>query len=313
MNKVTVIVSTLGREDNVQIIMNSISLQRISLNLIVINASKKRLHLTPIEEKSKITLEVIEKYGCSLAYARDLGVKKSLTGYICFMDDDIELPDNYLKKALFFLDSNPKYDGVGGIYYDDFSNNANFFKYALSRIFRICGSCKSNSIKKNGWADKPLGQYKNIDTDALWLYGCNGVYRKEIFLNNIIETQMFGWSFLEDVVMGYRACKVFGSKFRLLNDLKVYHSGGVSSGSVGPVSIKMRVIYRYIFWREMNKHPSKIDTLSFNWSMFGNLLLMLKQRPSIDTISQVLLSHRFIAKNKNINWSDSNVFIIKKD
>ena len=95
MNDITVVVSTLGREDNVKKIINNLEEQNLPIDLVIINASTIKLSKEYFEKISicspVINLNVIEEPGCSLALARKLGVNKSNANYVCFVDDDIEL------------------------------------------------------------------------------------------------------------------------------------------------------------------------------------------------------------------------------
>ncbi len=58
--------------------------------------------------------EVIIEYGTSASENRNRGIKKAKYDILCFLDDDAELPKDYLKKAKEILTKYPTIDILGG-------------------------------------------------------------------------------------------------------------------------------------------------------------------------------------------------------
>jgi cellulose synthase/poly-beta-1,6-N-acetylglucosamine synthase-like glycosyltransferase len=68
----------------------------------------------PLFEKRKISLHVVVESKSGLMHARKRGVKESRYEYICFVDDDNWLAEDYLQGVVHILANNPDVGAVGG-------------------------------------------------------------------------------------------------------------------------------------------------------------------------------------------------------
>lgn len=80
----------------------------------------------------------------SIGAKRNLLIKNAPGEYICFVDDDDDVSDNYIEAIFKALESNPDCVGIEGIYRDDNIPEA---------IFR-------HSIEYQGWYTGPDGFYR---------------------------------------------------------------------------------------------------------------------------------------------------------
>jgi len=248
-----------------------------------------------------------------LAAARKLGVEQATTPFVCFLDDDIFLPHAYLSNGIAFLEASDAYFGVGGGYRDKLAVKRSFISSVMSRFFGIFGMCRSNVIKPNSWTDHTRGDYQALDSDAEWLHGCNGVYRNDPLLSSQIENTLERWSFLEDAILGYRLTKVASQKLFLMSGMRVFHDSNESEGRLKYETIAMRVLYRFVFWKEMRADGNSGSAISFVWSMVGNLFLLLKQDCSYDCFKSLVRSYGvFFIHHRALRWDNVNEYIFTK-
>lgn len=305
---ISVVISTMGRPETLYRILGCLSKQTTLVNeIIIIEASgfKWDLDNYPLEN-----IYIHYEKGMSLSDARSLGLKLSHSKYVAFLDDDIIIDNNYINTAINFLDNNKEYNGVGGAYEDAITKARTKLSLTIGKAFYIYGNGDANKIISSGWADYVRRETEELGSDAEWLFGCNGVYRKEALLGLDDREQMIKWSFLEDVILGVKLTKKYGITLRILSDLMVIHDPQATSGEYNKQTLRMRVLYRHIFYRDILE---KKNLFKYSLSCAGNILLLLKSDFSIRNLTEITKVYIFLISNWNsINWGVANEYILKK-
>lgn len=249
----------------------------------------------------------------SLAGARSLGQQHATGELLFFFDDDIILPDHYIEAARNHFTIYTDVMAVGGIYVDPVVSHRSGSSLLIGRLFGIYADGSSNRLLDSGWADYVRDDAACKITHAEWLFGCNFVIRASAFPALHFETGMEAWSFLEDVYLGQHLRQQFGDCMRLLPELKVIHDPPTSGGKISVATLRMRILYRFMLWRDYIAPVKHNTSIKFMLGMVANLLLMLKQERRYWVIPATLGSLLFIIKNSKMDWSAANEYVFKRN
>jgi len=310
--RVSVIISSVDRPDRLARLLDNISRQStIPDEVIVIEAGVRPLDEAIVPHSLYGRVVAFHAPRESLAASRERGRRAAQGATLIFFDDDLIVPDRYIEFALRHLEQNPKVMAVGGIYRDPVTLRSRPWSIAIGRVLGIFGNGSCNRILVSGWADYVRGEHADQMTEAEWLFGCNWVIRASAFDHQHvrIETRLAAWSFLEDVIIGSRITQAYGVCMRLLPELSVIHDAGSSAGRISAVTLRMRIIYRFIFWREVIDDGSTTRAVRFWLGMFANLLLMYKQERRYWILKESIGAYIKIYQQASISWENANEFI----
>jgi GT2 family glycosyltransferase len=310
--RVSVIISSVDRSDRLARLLDNISRQStLPDEVIVIEAGVRPLDEAIVPPRLYGRLVAFHAPRESLAASRDRGRLAAQGSTLIFFDDDLVVPDRYIEFALRHLDENLKVMAVGGIYLDPVTLRNRPWSIAIGRILGIFGNGSRNRILVSGWADYVRGEHAKRITEAEWLFGCNWAIRASAFSHQDvrIESRLAAWSFLEDVIFGSRITQAYGSCMRLLPELSVIHDADNSAGRISVVTLRMRILYRFIFWRETFDDGSISRAVRFWLGMLANVLLMYKQESRLWVIKECLSLYIKIYRRASISWDNANELI----
>ena len=314
--KISVIISSMGRKFTLGRLLVNISNQTLLPNeIIIIEAGAERW--SPAEFPKSLADNICVTYApaMSLAAARSKGQQLATGDLLIFIDDDIIMPMSYIAESCNFLQSNPLIVAVGGCYTDDGVANRSRWSLGIGRLLGVYGDGSRNRIMRNGWLDYVRGKNRERISSADWLFGCNSVIRAQAFDHPDIhfETDMAAWSFLEDGYFYSKVIKAFGDCVRILPRLAVIHAPLDSSGNLSKITVRMRILYRYIFWRDQLSSGKISDRLRFDLGMLANVLLMFKMERHPWIILECLKTCFFYSRNKQMNWIRANEYIFTQN
>lgn len=310
--KISVITSSLARKELVLRLLKNLANQiRLPDEIVLVEAGGVQWSKYDFPLILRDRIAVIYALGESVAASKNRGRLSSKGDVLIFLDDDVIISDHYISDAIDYLDANNDVMGVGGIYTDSNIANRSKFTVMLGRIFGVYADGTMNRILSGGWADYVRLPYSKQITPAEWLFGCNYAIRSKSFVDLRVcyPVQMAAWSFLEDVFLGSRLTSAYGICLRVLPSLTVVHDPIISSGCLTKATLRMRILYRYIFWRDYVSDIRRKSKFFFVIGLFANLLLMLKQEKRLWVISQSAYTYHFLYRNKKMNWDSANEFI----
>ena len=310
--KTTVITSSVNRKTKLQRLLTNLTTQTLLPDEIIIVEAGNSIWTKedlPAALENKIT--IFHAPGESLSASRDRGRKAALGDVLIYLDDDVIAPPTYIEHALRHLAKHSEVMAVGGVYDDESTLTRRSWSTAIGRLLGIYGDGTKNRILSTGWADYVRGNHADKTTDAEWLFGCNWVIRANAFEHPDvnIEVKLAAWSFLEDVILGYRLTNAYGPCMRVLPELRVIHDSSISAGNVSTATLRMRILYRYIFWRDNLSNGNPIRTAGFWLGMFANLLLILKQEPRYWVISEHVKTYKFNLQHRGMSLETANEYI----
>ena len=306
--RVSVIIPTVNRQETLVRLLEYLGEQTLTPDeIIVVEQGEILWKQDNIPHKLRASFYPVYTHRKSLSAARDTGRRIASGDFLFFFDDDILLPMNYLQEAVHYLHSNSDCLAVGGRYVDEIICERK--SLIIGRILGIYGNGSSNKLLSSGWGDYVRGKYASSITRAEWLFGCNFAVRSTVFEKAFFETNLERWSFLEDLFFGLSLRQAYGDCIRLLPSLTVTHAPTQSSGEISPMSIRMRILYRYILWHKYLDDGSKMRLIHFITGMFAKFILILKQKPRLWVLGEQLYTFKFLMKNRELTIKDANDFI----
>ena len=313
--KISVIISTLNREQLLLRLLENIGLQDlIPDEILIVEAGNTNWNIDLVPKIPKVNYKFINAIGTSLTEAREKGRSFAHNEILIFLDDDVILPNNYISNVLNALSKSDNTLGVGGVYEEKGFSNRKSWKTIVGRILGIYSDGKRNKILKSGWADYVREPFSEEITSADWLFGCNWAVKAEIFEDKRvkIETELAKWSFLEDIILGNRIVSVYGNCLKILPSLKVLHAPASTSGEISPETIRMRILYRFVFWKYELNFKSIQSNFLFFLGMVANFILMFNQKPSLQTIHECLKSYFYVFLYSPKSYGACKSFIFKE-
>ena len=149
-------------------------------------------------------------------------------------------------------------------------------KHALYALLLVY-SWRRNRVLRSGSNSFAHGAPARHPHEAQWLNGCNSVYRRRVFDDGFrFDGDLVGWAFGEDVELSYRVHKRYGhGSLRFESDVALTHHYAVDhTDRVESLDalIRMKVVYRYLFWRREVYGGSLFNLLCYLWGQPGFVL-----------------------------------------
>lgn len=273
--KTSVIIPTYNRKDDLVFCLDSLKNQELKPDEILIvddssNNDIKNYILEITFEFQNININLIyvrNNKGRSLTKARNLGVKKSTGDIIIFLDDDVILESEYIKKTVEMYSSCPDLLGTQG-FITNFPQTGRILNI-INRIFflehiekdrcRVLPSTRITYPKNN----------KNMKSlFCEWLSGSNHSYRRKIFQEYEYDENMVRYSYKEDADLSCRIHKKYPNTLMLIPEARCVHNVSTQGRILIKEQIFMDIGYTYYFFHK-NIQNTFINRAIFRWSNFG--------------------------------------------
>lgn len=263
---ISVIIPTCNRPDDLICVLKDLNLQSLKPDKIIIVDSSDNLLLENshflqnfYEFNSIETIFLSAKKGAALQ--RNVGISKTTGDLIFFLDDDMQVPSNYIKIMAEFLVKKPQY--VGGMSAIK-TNKPNKFNNFLRKIFLLQQQGESGKFKVSGMPVHPYfaTQIKSVEV----LNGCP-VFKAEILKNFKFDENLGKYSYMEDCDLSYRISR---NNLLFYNpEVELVHKISLKNRSS---RLNNRAIYiynySYIFFKNFYpKHKFKI--IFYFWAVLG--------------------------------------------
>lgn len=308
----SLIVPTVDRRDGLARCLASVARLRPGFDeVIVVGQGDERRTRDVLRRFPDLPVTLVLPPTLSLPRARNAGIERARGDYLFFVDDDTELPPGYVAAALDAFGRRPDAvgltgaalgggngggadsgedgsaedddgeDGTGG---DDgvavrrwagvgVPGRVKHAFYALLLVY----SWRRNRVLRSGSCSFAHGAGSRAPHEAEWLHGCNSVYRRKVFDDGFrFDRDLVGWAREEDVDLSYRVHKRYGrGSLRFEPALALtHHSGPDHADRVESLDalIRMKVVYRYVFWRREVYGGSPLNLLCYLWGQPGFVL-----------------------------------------
>ena len=268
----SLIIATLDRPDDLDRCLRSVARLRPGFDeIIVVEQGDARRTRALVARFPDLPVTVAALSSPSLTRARNAGIERARGDYVFFVDDDTELPPDYVRAALDGFRAHPRAVGLTGtlrhgreaVRHTSVRRLLHRCLYALLLVH----AWRSNRVLRSGsncfaWGapGPPCPAH-----DVQWLPGCHFVYRQRVFDDGFrFNPDFVRWGFGEDIFLSYRIHKRYGPgslrfepTFGLTHHLR--HDGSQSVEA----AVRMMVIYRFVFWRSEVYRGSPLNLLCY--------------------------------------------------
>ena len=312
--KTSLIVPTVDRWDDLARCLASVARLRPGFDeVIVVGQGDERRTRETLGRFPDLAVEFVRSPAFSLPRARNAGIEQARGDFLFFVDDDTELPASYVAAALDAFGRWPEAVGLtgpalgesgdGGAGSGGGGNNGaggrdgagedgdgvsvhrwagvgvpERVKHALYALLLVY-SWRRNRVLRSGSCSFAHGPASRAPHEAEWLHGCNSVYRRKVFDDGFrFDRDLVGWAREEDVDLSYRVHKRYGrGSLRFEPALALtHHSRPDHTDRVESLDtlIRMKVVYRYVFWRREVYGGSPLNLLCYLWGQPGFVELL---------------------------------------
>ncbi|KKM10718.1 hypothetical protein SY88_11490 [Clostridiales bacterium PH28_bin88] len=272
----SVIIPTVGRYVPLQKCLESILRQQVQLSEIVIVACANYLEVEEAVSSflGKANINVIKTNVRNVAYQKNIGVKKCTGDVVHFLDDDVVLEPDYMRRIEEAYISNSQIMGVGGKI-----NDAEEIKQ-WGPILRFCKWLfLLNSDNGNGSflpSSFPSMQYKRKITSlspTRLLMGCCS-YKRNVFDVFQFDEELGLTHLWEDVDFAGMVSNKYLLAYQPNAVIIHYHSPG---GRAGIEVYAYRYLYNHHYLAMKHGQRGLKYNLAFCWAHLGAILAMVYQ------------------------------------
>ena len=250
----SLVIPTFGRADSLARCLRSI--ERVAPGfdeIFIVAAGDVASVRRALERFGQLPLKVLEHPVRSAATQRNAGIERATGDLVFFVDDDTELPPDYVAAALAGFDAHPRAVGLTGPVQVPPGRpgrrgpvwvEASDLLLGARTVFR-------SRVLRSGFAGMAVRPLRRAPQTVEHLHGENAVYRRRVFDDGFrFESHFVRWSFGEDLMLSYQVRKRYGAgSLWWVPALTLTHHHDDTRSVDYPTSVRMRVIYRFIFWR----------------------------------------------------------------
>ena len=198
---VSVVIPTRNRAKSLTRLLGSLSLQTHPLaEVIIVDASDPPLQFAVLQgEFPRLTIRLFHSKP-SVCAQRNLGIREAASDYVFLCDDDMEVPPEYVRNIMSYLNENSDSGAVSGLVLEPKENgtfNKGFYPVSLSTLV-------SNFIFQNTvWMD--LDRMDVRFPGSALLFGLRSFYRRR---GNTFT--LAGWPLLTEVQQPVTRTAIYG-------------------------------------------------------------------------------------------------------
>lgn len=278
--KISVIIPTRNRKADLNRCLDSIALQSIVPNEVVIVDSSDNLDLcNELSGYSKLNIKYIQAKIPGITLQKNIGIKESHGEILVFSDDDMIWDTNYLKEILYVFSQygSNKIGGVtGNIIWIGQKAKLSFFTIFVDKLINFLKVFFLLPRSGNGFFQ--LSGHPTIITNEKeqiqrceFLYGGAMTFRKEVIKEFMFDENLTGYGFGEDDDIAYRVSRSYQNYFT--PKALIVHNN-ISPSSRGNRENESKITienWHYLF--KKNVPQDKIHNIAFYWSILGLIIL----------------------------------------
>ena len=215
------------------------------------------------------------------AQARNAGIERATGDVLCFVDDDSELPPDYVAAALAGFDAHPHAVGLTG---PDGAMPPPPPADGRRRPLRKAGRLLLGVLHRL-LLDTPFYRFRVLRSGAYgglsylvlrphareWLHGHHAAYRRRVFDDGLrFHADFRRWSYNEDAMLSYQAFKRYGpGSLRSLPGFRLTHHASPTASLPDDITLRMMVVHRFVFWRAEVYGGSPLNLVCYLYGQIG--------------------------------------------
>ncbi len=267
----SLIVPTLNRPDDVVRLLRSVERLDPGFDeIILVEQGDARRTRAVADRFPALAITVATLAEPSAARARNAGVERAGGDYVFFIDDDTELPPDYVRAALDGFGAHPEALGLTGT----MRHGVPVRHSAARRLFHRClytlllvQAWRSNRVLRSGincfarGAPEPPCPAHEVE----WLPGCHAAYRRRVFDEGLRFDPVFvRWGFCNDTMLSYQVHKRYGpGSLRFEPAFALVHHESPDGSQSAEEAVRMMVVDQFVFWRREVYRGSPLNLLCY--------------------------------------------------
>jgi GT2 family glycosyltransferase len=272
LEDVSVVIPTYNRAKDLKVTLNSFrKFWRRLKEIIIIDQSKNKETKNLILGLKNSKLKYIYSNIPSLTKARNIGIKNvsEESKIVCFIDDDVNVRDNYFKEILKTFKDNEKAILIGGYVRDSIKHSK--IELLLRKIFFIGRKEASRADVVSVYGNNYPNQLsKRIN--AQWLPGVNMCIKKEVLASIKFDENFYGYCLAEDFDFSYRVYQRYPKGIIITPFARIQHRYSNVERIVNKDKIYMNQInHFYLNYKNFNKTVK--EKIIFMWLLGGLIKL----------------------------------------
>jgi GT2 family glycosyltransferase len=272
MDRISVIISTKNRTQDVMRCLESISIQTILPDeIIVVDSSDTEELKGELSAFHFLNTKYIRsKPGLTLQ--RNMGIKGSSGDIIIFLDDDVTLDKDYIKEIMYVFDRYPArvIGGVTGeIVNEEKKLPQRFFRF-LNEIFAALFFLVrpgDGSFQLSGFPTVIKSGSANEITNVEFLYGCNMAFKRDVISRFKFDENLYDYAWGEDDDIAYRVSRKYQNIYTPFAKI-VLNNISPSTGGGKYAVMKMTMENHYYLFKKNLPQDFK-HRVAFYWSIVG--------------------------------------------
>jgi len=304
---ISLIIVTYNRpKDLDETLKKILKLKKLPREILVIDQSEDDKTKKICEKFKNKKIKYFHSSPPSITIARNFGVKKAdkRTKLIFFIDDDVDLSEDYLKKILEVFNQYPETKASGTLKID-FPIKSRIENF-LRKVFYLRYENKTARIISAYGNTYPRLFDKIMKSD--YLQGVNMAYKKEVFEKQKFDENLPGYTVAEDIDFSYRLSRKYPNSILITPHAKLKHRNSqIERAPTKIISYINQVDHFYFYFKNLNN--SFKNKLIFAWSLFGILFLRLCLAVFKPSKKNIFKFWYFL---KSVNYCLLNIKKIKK-
>jgi len=299
-----VVIPTKNRPDDIERLLDSILIQSILPNkIIIVDQTTKKIK---INKKYNEQLNICHLHNTEisgLCNAKNFGIDNCSSEIIFFFDDDIILKQDFFKKIIDYFHNNKDFYGICG---RQINSKSSMFKLLFFSMFHR-GPFKDNRKKYNSG----LAKHKIVETNIL--PGGITAYRASIFKKYKFDETLIKYCLGEDMDFSYRVSQNYKLAFAIDADAIHNHSKIDRYDITEEYACKVAG-YEYFFRKNLkknlkNKFYYKLVKIGIFFDATWNALTKFK----FDSIKGIIKGKKYVKENfKNVPFIDYKKYTEEK-
>jgi glucosyl-dolichyl phosphate glucuronosyltransferase len=274
LSDISVIIPTYNRPDDVkETLKHLLKFSKEIPEILIIDQSNNNKIKDLIKSLKNKKIKYFYTEPPSLTRARNFGIKNAnkKSKIICFLDDDVNIEENYFNEILNVFNNYPDALGVGAFDTNSPKNVSRIEKFIKkvfflryygndARVLSVYGNCYPRELKENIFPQ--------------WMPGVNMVYKKEIFNEQTFDENFTGYSLAEDFDFTYRLFKNHPNSLVITPFAKLLHrASSIERYPTKKINYSNTINHFYLNYKNFNSNIR--ERVIFIWSIFGIGLLRI--------------------------------------
>ena len=276
--KISVIIPTRNRKADIRRCLDSIALQSIVPDEVIIVDSSDTLDLcNELSGYSKLNIKCIHTKIPGTSLQRNIGIKESHGEILVFSDDDMIWDKNFIHEIIRIF-SDHSHENIGGVtgklieygYGIKIKKSHKFsFQFIQDYYFRIFLLLREGDgyFQYSGNPTFIFSNPTETVTKCEFLFGGCMAFRREVIEQFMFDENLHGYGYGDDDDIAYRVSRKYQNYY--VPSAKMIH-GGISASTAGSKkdTMKKRIANTYYLFKK-NFPQDLTHRFAFWWSVFG--------------------------------------------